>query len=109
MMGRNTKTKRRGVSDEKWLMLAFSPARGFRPSKNGKSWWKLLATRDDAIAAKRMLVSMGIEYKCKKVIIRESALYIQRFDGQLPRISRTSGCTAAPRCHSNARRRGRGR
>src|SRR5215472_8491164 len=63
-----------------WLMLAFPDAgvgapapdalRSFALSKSKKSWWRLLATREEAIAIKRRLVSAGIRYACKKVVER---------------------------------------
>jgi hypothetical protein len=59
---------------QQWLMLAFpgrpnnsAVLRSFAPSKNGKSWYRLFATRDQAIACKRELVAAGIRYKCTKV------------------------------------------
>jgi len=55
-----------GMADA-WLMLAFAPAPGYLPAKSGKSWYRKLATRDQAIAAKRELVAAGISYKCVKV------------------------------------------
>lgn len=57
-----------------WLMLAFPgestghyALRAFAPSASGKSWYRKLATRDQAIACKRELVAAGIKYLCKKV------------------------------------------
>jgi hypothetical protein len=57
-----------------WLMLAFPgddvgqyALRAFAPSKNGKSWFRVLPTRGAAIACKRELVEAGIRFVCKKV------------------------------------------
>jgi hypothetical protein len=57
-----------------WLMLAFPgddvgqyALRAFAPSKNGKSWFRVLPTREAAIASKRELVEAGIRFVCKKV------------------------------------------
>lgn len=59
---------------EVWLMLAFPgndtgrrSLRDFAPSKSGKSWHRILPTRESAIACKRELVADGIKYVCKKV------------------------------------------
>jgi hypothetical protein len=49
-------------------MVAFSPHRGFAPTRNGRSWFKYFATRNQAIEAKRELIAAGIRYKCKKVL-----------------------------------------
>lgn len=56
-------------------MLAFKPADGFRPSKSGKSWYRLLPTRDAAIACKDYLVKAGIRYACKKVLKARSRAF----------------------------------
>lgn len=62
------------AENEVWLMLAFPGSdtghyslRAFAPSKNGKSWFRILPTRESAIACKRELVADGIKYVCKKV------------------------------------------
>ena len=54
-----------------WLMIAFAPAPGFRPAKNGKSWFAHFATREQAIKAKYRLVALGIRYICKKTEARQ--------------------------------------
>jgi hypothetical protein len=60
--------------DEAWLMLAFPGGdvgkyalRAFAPSKNGKSWFRILPTREAAIVCKRELVDAGLRYACKKI------------------------------------------
>ena len=88
-----------------WLMLAFPgddtgkyALRAFAPAKNGKSWYRKLRTRDQAIAAKRELVAAGIPYKCVKVEDDGRAPRKPQDNVvELPRTSKSSGYTAAPR------------
>ena len=58
-----------------WLMVAFPlgrqvqhrALRAFKASKHGRSWHRLLGTRDAAIGCKRELVAAGIAYRCSKI------------------------------------------
>ena len=61
------------IGGQLWLMLAFpgdaggGALQGFARSAAGTSWYRTLATRDQAIACKRGLVAAGIRYTCKKI------------------------------------------
>jgi len=51
----------------KWLMLTFEPAPGFVPAKSGKSFYRLLPSREAAIAVKHELVELNLKFVCRKV------------------------------------------
>ena len=47
-----------------WLMLVFRRMPGYRPAKSGRSWYRVLPSREAALKAGAQLRARGVSFKC---------------------------------------------